>query len=510
MKTLFRGAERRVARAIAALSFTNPFSAERIALERRALGDRFVEGAGFWSLRSEEEEAPSVNAILVAERAWQLVTAARTRSALWASLDVEERQLYRDVALFALYGRVEERMRETILGAGPLVDYYATFREEAEALLVAVGIERPESIGPLFSLLYQVRRAFHHVFSHVVGGSRPTAALREAIWQSLFTYDMRRFERCLRDRMVEIPTLVLGASGTGKELVARCLALSGPIPFDVRRRRFVTPADELYRAINVTALSPTLIESELFGHRRGAFTGAVEDRVGWLEACSPHGAIFLDEIGDLDPLLQVKLLRVLETRSFQRLGETTPRRFRGKIVSATHRELDEQASFRRDLLFRLRADVIRTPTLAERLADDPSELDHLVLYLGKRIATAGAAASLADEVLHFIRQKLGSNYPWPGNVRELAQCIRNVMVRGRYEPPALRAAFTWEEQAAREGLTLEALTTRYITHVHRRYGSYRQVAARLGVDRRTVAAYLARPPQSTFRTASASASKLGR
>jgi two-component system, NtrC family, response regulator HydG len=120
-----------------------------------------------------------------------------------------------------------------------------------------------------------------------------------------------------------------------------------------------------------------VIESELFGHRRGAFTGALEDRQGWLEICGPDGTMFLDEIGELDQELQVKFLRVLQTRSFQRLGETKPRMFLGKIVAATHRDLDqgpEAGWFREDLYYRLGADRIQTPSLRERIAADPNEL----------------------------------------------------------------------------------------------------------------------------------------
>jgi transcriptional regulator with PAS, ATPase and Fis domain len=111
---------------------------------------------------------------------------------------------------------------------------------------------------------------------------------------------MRRYRRLLFDRMTDISTLVMGASGTGKELVARAIGLSRYIPFDATRGGFVEDFEGSFIALNLSAMSPTLIESELFGHRRGAFTGAVADRVGFLEACPPLGTVFLDEIGELD------------------------------------------------------------------------------------------------------------------------------------------------------------------------------------------------------------------
>ena len=114
--------------------------------------------------------------------------------------------------------------------------------------------------------------------------------------------------------------LITGESGTGKELVARAIAMARYIPFDAKSKSFVSDYTQSFYPLNLSALSPTLIESELFGHRRGAFTGALEDRAGWLETCPPLGTVFLDEIGELDPTIQVKLLRVLQTRRFQRLG----------------------------------------------------------------------------------------------------------------------------------------------------------------------------------------------
>src|SRR4030095_10303350 len=117
-----------------------------------------------------------------------------------------------------------------------------------------------------------------------------------------------------------------------------------------------------FYALNPSALSPTLIESELFGHRRGAFTGAVQDRAGWLEVCPATGTVFLDEIGELDPAIQVKLLRVLQSRTFQRLGDTRDRPFLRKLIAATNRDLGREMAageFRKDFYYRLCSDFVR-------------------------------------------------------------------------------------------------------------------------------------------------------
>src|SRR5262249_2233744 len=170
--------------------------------------------------------------------------------------------------------------------------------------------------------------------------------------------------------------LITGPSGSGKELVAQAIGLARYIPFDAERQAFVENFAGSFYALNPSALSPTLIESELFGHRRGAFTGAVQDRAGWREGGRRLGTVFLDEIGELEPALQVKLLRVLQTRTFQRLGDTRDRRFHGKIIAATNRELATEMAagrFRKDLYYRLCSDIVVTPALQEHLRPPPGD-----------------------------------------------------------------------------------------------------------------------------------------
>src|SRR5262249_18680937 len=186
----------------------------------------------------------------------------------------------------------------------------------------------------VLSLFFQVRRAFHYIFRAIFGASPAAARLRASVWESVFTRNLRRYRSHLYDRMNDIPALVTGESGAGKDLVARAIGLSGYIPFDTGRKRFAVAFRPSYVALSVSSLSPTLLESELFGHRRGAFTGASEDRAGWLEQCGAYGTVFLDEIGELVGDVQVKLLRVLQNREIVRIGETTPRRFEGRLVAA--------------------------------------------------------------------------------------------------------------------------------------------------------------------------------
>jgi transcriptional regulator with PAS, ATPase and Fis domain len=215
----------------------------------------------------------------------------------------------------------------------------------------------------------------------------------------------------------ELPVIVTGETGTGKELIARTIHL-----LSARRRH-------AFVAHNCGATPDTLIESELFGHARGAFTGAVADRAGLFEAAD-RGTLFLDEIGDASPLLQMKLLRVLQEGEARRVGDTKARRLDVRVVSATHRGLEEGVTlggFRADLYYRLNAVRLRLPPLRERGAD--------VLVLARHFLAAAAARCGvgAPELSPALAAQL-MRHRWPGNVRELANgcayAVRVAQARG--------------------------------------------------------------------------------
>jgi len=208
----------------------------------------------------------------------------------------------------------------------------------------------------------------------------------------------------------ESTVLVLGESGTGKEVVARAI-------HDASRR-----AARPFVPVNCGAIPTELLESELFGHERGAFTGAISARQGRFEIAS-GGTLFLDEIGDMSPVMQVKLLRVLQERVFERLGSNTSIRSDVRIVAATHQDLEaavERGTFRRDLYYRLCVFPIEMPPLRERLDD----LEVLVTEVAERHASQGwPHVRLSRAALTVLR-----GYHWPGNVRELANLIERLAV----------------------------------------------------------------------------------
>jgi transcriptional regulator with AAA-type ATPase domain len=497
---IFSFADHQFLTAVSRVAFSNPFLPERIEFERAALGDEYQSSKSrVWSRRADIDEVePNVERL--AARASTIIDTTRATLADGGRGGKEELTLYEDVALYVLYDRFRTQLqtsfRPALCGATPAkIAFWPEFEREFAKYLSIPDRPLPSNYEPghVFAGFFQIRRAFHHIFDFIVGQSLPTARLRAAIWQSIFTHDLRRYRRALFRRMSDISTLISGPSGTGKELVARAVGLSRYVPFDVKNQCFTDDFLGSFHAVNLSALSPTLIESDLFGHTKGSFTGATADRAGWLEQCKPLGTVFMDEIGELDPSIQVKLLRVVQTRSFSRVGETQLRRFDGKIIAATNRDLGEEmrtGRFREDLYYRLCSDLIVTTPLQEQLADAPEDLHDLVLFVAQHVA-GDDADELADEVEKWIETNLGRDYSWPGNIRELEQCVRNCLVRGEYHPRRPQAAQNdpakaWLAEAERGTLTADALVSHYCRWIYQEVGTYEATADRLGLDRRTV------------------------
>jgi two-component system response regulator HydG len=201
------------------------------------------------------------------------------------------------------------------------------------------------------------------------------------------------------------PVLILGESGTGKELVARSIHFNGP------------QKDRPFIPVDCGSLVPTLIESELFGHIKGAFTGANPSKEGLL-ALADGGTVFLDEIGELPSDLQAKLLRAIQEKEIRPVGSTRRVPIDARILAATNRDLDvavQNGSFRRDLYFRLNVLALRVPPLRERKQDIPVLAGH---FLDRIERTGNIRRTLSDEALHRML-----DYDWPGNVRELENCL---------------------------------------------------------------------------------------
>ncbi len=214
------------------------------------------------------------------------------------------------------------------------------------------------------------------------------------------------------------------------------------------------------------------------------------------ERCSAHGALFLDEIGEVSIPVQIKLLQVLQERTFTPLGGHEKKRFSGRVIAATNRPLGELrrgGRFRDDFFYRLCSDVIEMPTLRQRIGESPAELEHLARLLVARI-TGTESDELVSSVLESLESNLPRGYPWPGNVRELEQAVRRILLTGRYAAEVAQLApgeeATLIEKLRAGELTADELLSRYCAMLYRRLGTYADVAKRTGLDPRTSRKYV--------------------
>lgn len=301
---------------------------------------------------------------------------------------------------------------------------------------------------------------------------------RQAEFHNIITQSKRMkaiFRLIERVASTTSSVLITGESGTGKELIARAIV------FNSGRK------DKPYVALNCGAISENLIESELFGHVRGAFTGAVRDHQGFLEAAD-GGTLFLDEVGEIPPAAQVKLLRFLQEGESRRVGDTKVRKFDVRIIAATNRDLGEavrDGSFREDLFFRLNVIPIALPPLRERKEDIPPLAAHLLQRLCD--AHSRNVTGLSPEALRALM-----NYGWPGNVRELENVIEYALhltdegnpIRPEQLPPHLSAG-----AGAQGGLcdcvSIEEYARQSILALQKDH-SEEQIAEILGISRKNL------------------------
>jgi transcriptional regulator with PAS, ATPase and Fis domain len=273
----------------------------------------------------------------------------------------------------------------------------------------------------------------------------------------------------------EHPVLILGESGTGKELVARSIHFSGP-----RKDKPFVPVD-------CSALVPTLVESELFGYTKGAFTGAMQAKQGLIEAAN-SGTLFLDEIGEMSLDMQVKLLRVLQQREIKPVGATERRSVNVRVVAATNRDLElaiRNGTFRQDLYFRLNVVQIKLPPLRERKSDIPL----LVTSFLDKLSADSDAREITEDAMRRLMA-----YDWPGNVRELENAIERAVALGSgpfvsvHDLPSNLHYPTSDRAPGREEvLPLEELERRAILSMLRQTNGDKQAAARaLGIGKTTL------------------------
>jgi DNA-binding NtrC family response regulator len=471
-------------KAVSTAAFSNVFTDQRRELDEQLIGP--FSG-------SETERVTALKEILSAKA--QPLDARNLSS--FQKFSGEDREIMRIGFLFETFHRYcldFDQLIETQSRTGSS-SCDVPFAQEALAHLTRRGFTQQDAIR-FFGIFYQLRRAYFFIFHGLIGQSPCMKQLRAHLWNNVFTADIRWYDRYLWNRMEDFSTLLLGETGTGKGAAAAAIGRSGFIPFNTDQNRFAESFTANFISLNLSQFPETLIESELFGHKKGAFTGAIENHQGAFARCSPHGAIFVDEIGDVSTPIQIKLLQVLQERSFSPVGSHTVLRFRGRVIAATNQPLDQlrrEKKFRDDFFYRLCSDSIVLPPLHQRLNEMPEELDVLLAHMVERM-TGDRAGELIANVRDRLLVSVGRDYHWPGNVRELEQAIRQILLTQRYQrdtSAVVRDSRSELLSAIDEGKQdAEWLLSKYCQLLYQRHRTYREVAEITKLDTRTVKKYL--------------------
>jgi DNA-binding NtrC family response regulator len=377
---------------------------------------------------------------------------------LLASIRVEWPELA--VIIMTAFSSISSAVEAMKLGAEVYIG--KPFQLDELAITVEKALERRSLRREVRELRAEVRGRYN--FSNIVGRSKPMQQLFEVI------------KRVAARR--DASALIIGSTGTGKELVARAIHYNS----DRKGAPFVP--------INCSAIPDTLLESELFGHQKGAFTGAHETRRGLIEEAQ-GGTVFLDEINTLSPSLQVKLLRVLQERVVRRVGgrENIPIDIR--LVSASNQDLEEavkSGEFRQDLFYRLNVVPVRLPDLKDRREDIPLLVHHFLQKFAQQHGEPQRRFS--NEAMRVLM-----THAWPGNVRELENAVEHALTMGAGEtllPEDLPMSVTAPErdivhEATLDDVTLAEVERRYILRILEKMGRHQiKTATVLGIDRRTL------------------------
>jgi two-component system, NtrC family, response regulator HydG len=464
----------------------NPFSDERISADLKV--------AEFDPAESYTERYPKIMEA-VAQKVNRLVAGGKSDI---RSFEGRDRTLIESALVFHVY-------HQFFLSFDPLIDKQLAsgdtpcripFAEDALSQIVRFGFT-PEQALHYFAVFFQLRRAYYFILKSIVGRSPCMRGLRESLWNNVATRNLGLYVTKLWNRMEDYSTLLLGETGSGKGISACAIGQSGYIPFNEKKGCFAESFTQAFVSMNLSQFPEQLIESELFGHKKGSFTGAVSDHEGALSRCSRHGAVFLDEIGEVPVPVQIKLLHVLEQRIYSPVGSHEKKRFPGRIIAATNRPLDKlrtEKTFRDDFYYRLCSDVILVPPLRQRIREDPLELDDLVRHTVKRIV-GDDSGEVAKGVIDEIHRNVPANYAWPGNVRELEQCTRRILLKQKYEIDRIAGLPGDVEgrliSGVKEGsMNAQQILSHYCTLLYERYGSYEEVARMTALDRRTVKRYI--------------------
>ncbi len=480
------GSERDFFHKIREAIFSNPFGHTRLKIDQAAAGMTITS-----DITSEKVLAQFV------DKAGMAIDSVQERSKNKKEpLASDDKQLLQFGMLFHTFhiycDEIDTHIQEQVkTGDEPCK---VPFARDLLKMLSAYGFAKKDA-RRFLALFFQMRRAFFFIRS-IVGSSSCVMDLRRILWNNVFTNNIELYDQFLWNRMEDFSTMILGETGTGKGMAAAAIGRSGYIPYDEKKNSFSESFARTFISINLSQYPEQLIESELFGHRKGAFTGAVEAHKGIFARCSPHGSIFLDEIGEVSVPVQIKLLRVLQERLFSPVGGHASERFQGRVIAATNQSIEKSrrdGKFRDDFYYRLCSDVIEVPPLRQRLQENPKELEELLSITVNRILGI-PSEDIVTKIKKYILINQPSDYPWPGNIRELEQCVRRILLNGNYSWQQPLTSEDKSTQLAQEftrgALSATGLLSEYCKLLYEQSGTYEAVAKRTELDRRTVKKYV--------------------
>ena len=477
------GDQREFFRKIKTAIVSNPFSRER------ELVDRELAGVPEYGPADDD-----VLEALLSRVSSSLRMIKRKRSRGKKPLPGEDEQLFKYGVLFDLFHSYRPEFDSLINEQIERGDESCRvpFAKDILRKLTAAGFSEQDSLR-ILALFFQMRRAFFFIGS-IRGESDCVQELRKSLWNNIFTENLELYDSYLWNRMEDFSTMLLGETGTGKGLAAAAIGRSGFIPFDPGTQSFKQSFVETFISTNLSQFPEQLIESELFGHKKGAFTGAIDAHQGILARCSPFGATFIDEIGEVTIPVQIKLLQVLQERQFTPVGSHYKEKFQGRVIGATNQpltELRKEKRFREDFYYRLCSDVIEVPPLRQRLQENPREITILLSFIIERIV-GRQSPELVAEIDRIIGEQQPELYNWPGNIRELEQCVRQILLKGVYNWQQEEGSQYGElaDRMEEGSLSANQLLAAYCSNLYTRLGTYEAVATLTKLDRRTVKKYI--------------------
>jgi transcriptional regulator with AAA-type ATPase domain len=466
------------------VAFCNPFETKSLELYLKIAGDKKDSD---YILREKVAAA-------VSEKLKKISTKGNLN---WQFLAGEESEYLRMAILYDAYHKYFDEFEMLIVNqiAADNVPCSVPFAQDALSYLHQNGFSKKEALH-YFAFFYQLARAWYFIYQGLIGRNPSIEKLRSDLWRNIFTYNSQWYEKLLWDRMEDFSTFLVGETGTGKGTAAKAIGRSGYIPFDQKKGCFAESFTRNFIEINLSQFPESLIESELFGHKKGSFTGAIGDHKGVFARCSRYGAIFLDEIGDISIPVQIKLLKVIQERNFSAVGSHEKLHFHGRVIAATNKSLEElrrHGKIRDDFYYRLCSDIILVPSLNQQIAEDHNSIKILVEHVVQKILGESAPEQL-KHIMEILDNEIDYSYRWPGNVRELEQAIRRILLTNHYSGEIFRSPDSMIERvqmAIKEGsLNAQELLSWYCAVLYQQHGTYEKVGSITKLDRRTVKKYI--------------------